>query len=125
MELEKYFERRRLPCAGGLAGQVTRMSQAIALIDCVLLHVERKAMMHAMSIQPKLSACSLAVPAGARAISRLSMAKFSSAVAIPSSSRFLILGDCLNIVLFYAEAALIDPAEVILSLYVPLRGGLI
>jgi CRP/FNR family cyclic AMP-dependent transcriptional regulator len=32
------------------------MSCAIALTDCVLLHVERKAMMHAMSTQPKLSA---------------------------------------------------------------------
>jgi len=41
---------------GGLAGQLTRMSSAIALTDCVLLHVERKAMMHAMSVQPKLSA---------------------------------------------------------------------
>jgi CRP/FNR family transcriptional regulator, cyclic AMP receptor protein len=41
---------------GGLGGQVTRMSSAIALTDCVLLHVERKTLMHAMSIQPKLSA---------------------------------------------------------------------
>jgi CRP-like cAMP-binding protein len=41
---------------GGLAGQPARMSSAIALTDCVLLHVERKAMMEAMSIQPKLSA---------------------------------------------------------------------
>ena len=41
---------------GGLAGQFTRMSCAIALTDCVLLHVERKAMMHAMNMQPKLSA---------------------------------------------------------------------
>jgi len=41
---------------GGLAGQFTRMSCAIALTDCVLLHVERKAMMHAMDTQPKLSA---------------------------------------------------------------------
>jgi CRP/FNR family transcriptional regulator, cyclic AMP receptor protein len=41
---------------GGLAGQLTRMSCAIALTDCVLLHVERKAMMHAMNMQPKLSA---------------------------------------------------------------------
>jgi len=40
---------------GGLAGQFTRMSSAIALTDCVLLHVERKAMMHAVSTQPKLS----------------------------------------------------------------------
>ena len=41
---------------GGLGGQFTRMSSAIALTDCVLLHVERKALMQAMSIQPKLSA---------------------------------------------------------------------
>ncbi len=41
---------------GGLAGQLTRMSCAVALTDCVLLHVGRKAMMHAMSVQPKLSA---------------------------------------------------------------------
>jgi CRP/FNR family cyclic AMP-dependent transcriptional regulator len=41
---------------GGLGGQFTRMSSAIALTDCVLLHVERKALMHAMSIEPKLSA---------------------------------------------------------------------
>src|SRR5579862_4304218 len=41
---------------GGLAGQSTRMSSAIALTDCVLLHVEKKAMMHTMRIQPKLSA---------------------------------------------------------------------
>ena len=41
---------------GGLAGQLTRMSCAIALTECVLLHVERKAMMHAMNLQPKLSA---------------------------------------------------------------------
>src|ERR1700678_1953688 len=41
---------------GGLGGQFTRMSSAIALTDCVLLHVERKALMHAMSVEPKLSA---------------------------------------------------------------------
>ncbi len=41
---------------GGLGGQFMRMSSAIALTDCVLLHVERKALMHAMSMQPKLSA---------------------------------------------------------------------
>jgi len=41
---------------GGLAGQLLRMSSATALSDCVLLHVERKAMMHAMSLEPKLSA---------------------------------------------------------------------
>jgi CRP/FNR family cyclic AMP-dependent transcriptional regulator len=41
---------------GGLAGQPMRMSSATALTDCVLLHIERKAMMHAMSLEPKLSA---------------------------------------------------------------------
>ena len=38
---------------GGLAGQPLRMSSATAITDCVLLHVERKAMMLAMSLQPK------------------------------------------------------------------------
>jgi CRP/FNR family transcriptional regulator, cyclic AMP receptor protein len=41
---------------GGLAGQPTRMSSAVAMTDCVLLHVGKRAMMHAMSVQPKLSA---------------------------------------------------------------------
>ena len=41
---------------GGLAGQLLRMSSATALTDCLLLHIERKAMMHAMSVEPKLSA---------------------------------------------------------------------
>ena len=41
---------------GGLAGQPLRMSSAIAMTDCVLLHVEKKAMMQAMSLEPKLSA---------------------------------------------------------------------
>ena len=41
---------------GGLAGQFIRMSSAIAMTDCILLHVERKAMMLAMSREPKLSA---------------------------------------------------------------------
>jgi CRP/FNR family transcriptional regulator, cyclic AMP receptor protein len=41
---------------GGLAGQLTRMSSATAMTDCVLLHIEKKAMMHAMSQEPKLSA---------------------------------------------------------------------
>src|SRR5580693_1044797 len=41
---------------GGLAGQLQRMSSAVALTDCVLLHIERKAMMQAMSLEPKLSA---------------------------------------------------------------------
>jgi CRP-like cAMP-binding protein len=41
---------------GGLAGQLQRMSSAIALTDCVLLHIEKTAMMQAMSLEPKLSA---------------------------------------------------------------------
>ncbi len=41
---------------GGLAGQLLRMSSATAMTDCVLLHIERAAMTHAMSIEPKLSA---------------------------------------------------------------------
>jgi hypothetical protein len=32
------------------------MSSATALTDCVLLHIERKEMVHAMSLEPKLSA---------------------------------------------------------------------
>jgi CRP/FNR family cyclic AMP-dependent transcriptional regulator len=41
---------------GGLAGQLLRMSSATAMTDCVLLHVEKKAMTQAMSLEPKLSA---------------------------------------------------------------------
>jgi CRP/FNR family transcriptional regulator, cyclic AMP receptor protein len=41
---------------GGLAGQLIRMSSAIAITDCVLLHVEKNAMMLAMDREPKLSA---------------------------------------------------------------------
>jgi CRP-like cAMP-binding protein len=41
---------------GGLAGQPVRMSSAVAMTDCVLLHVGKKAMMLAMSREPKLSA---------------------------------------------------------------------
>jgi CRP/FNR family cyclic AMP-dependent transcriptional regulator len=41
---------------GGLAGQILRMSSATAMTDCVLLHIEKKAMMLAMSREPKLSA---------------------------------------------------------------------
>ena len=41
---------------GGLAGQFVRMSSAIATTTCVLLRIEKKAMMHAMSLEPKLSA---------------------------------------------------------------------
>ena len=40
----------------GLAGQLLRMSSATAITDCILLHVEKKAMMQAMSLEPKLSA---------------------------------------------------------------------
>ena len=41
---------------GGLAGQQVRMSSALAITDCVLLHVGKKAMTLAMSREPKLSA---------------------------------------------------------------------
>ncbi len=41
---------------GGLAGQLVRMSSATAMSDCGVLHIEKKAMMHALSLQPKLSA---------------------------------------------------------------------
>jgi CRP-like cAMP-binding protein len=41
---------------GGLAGQLLRMSSATAMTDCVLLHVEKKAMMRALSLEQKLSA---------------------------------------------------------------------
>jgi CRP/FNR family cyclic AMP-dependent transcriptional regulator len=41
---------------GGLAGQLVRMSSATAMTDCVLLHVDKKAMLQAMSLEPKLSA---------------------------------------------------------------------
>jgi CRP/FNR family transcriptional regulator, cyclic AMP receptor protein len=41
---------------GGLAGQLLRMSSAIARTGCVLLHIEKKAMMQAMGLQTKLSA---------------------------------------------------------------------
>jgi CRP/FNR family transcriptional regulator, cyclic AMP receptor protein len=41
---------------GGLSGQPLRVSSATAMTDCVLLHVDKKAMMLAMSSEPKLSA---------------------------------------------------------------------
>jgi CRP/FNR family transcriptional regulator, cyclic AMP receptor protein len=41
---------------GGLAGQLMRMCSAIALTNCELLHVQKKAMMAAMAREPKLSA---------------------------------------------------------------------
>ena len=40
----------------GLAGQLLRMSSATAITDCILLRIEKKAMMLAMSLEPKLSA---------------------------------------------------------------------
>jgi CRP/FNR family transcriptional regulator, cyclic AMP receptor protein len=41
---------------GGLAGQAHQMSSAIAITDCILLHVEKNAMVRAMTAEPKLSA---------------------------------------------------------------------
>jgi len=41
---------------GGLADQPLRMSSAVAITDCTLLHVEKKAMMDALALEPKLSA---------------------------------------------------------------------
>jgi CRP-like cAMP-binding protein len=41
---------------GGLTGQLTRMSSAIAMTDCILLHIEKTAMMETLSLEPKLSA---------------------------------------------------------------------
>src|SRR5258707_8758213 len=41
---------------GGLAGQLLRMSSATAMTDCVLLHIEKKAMMRALSLEQELSA---------------------------------------------------------------------
>jgi CRP/FNR family transcriptional regulator, cyclic AMP receptor protein len=41
---------------GGLAGQPLRMSSATANTDCVLLHVQKKSMTLAMSLEPTLSA---------------------------------------------------------------------
>jgi CRP/FNR family cyclic AMP-dependent transcriptional regulator len=41
---------------GGLAGQLLRMSSATAMTDCVLLHIEKKAMMRALTLEQKLSA---------------------------------------------------------------------
>jgi CRP/FNR family transcriptional regulator, cyclic AMP receptor protein len=40
---------------GGLAGQALQMSSAVAMTDCVLLHVEKSAMVGAMAAEPKLS----------------------------------------------------------------------
>jgi CRP/FNR family transcriptional regulator, cyclic AMP receptor protein len=41
---------------GSLAGQLVRMSSATAMTDCVVLHVENRAMMFAMSREPILAA---------------------------------------------------------------------
>jgi CRP/FNR family transcriptional regulator, cyclic AMP receptor protein len=41
---------------GGLAGQLLRMSSATALTDCILLNVEKTALLREMTLQPKLSA---------------------------------------------------------------------
>src|SRR6202167_3932462 len=40
---------------GGLAGQLLRMSSATAMTECLLLHVEKKAMMRALAGEPKLA----------------------------------------------------------------------
>jgi CRP-like cAMP-binding protein len=41
---------------GGLADQPRRMSSAFAATDCILLHVGKKAMLHTLALEPKLSA---------------------------------------------------------------------
>ncbi len=41
---------------GGLAGQLLRMSSALALTDCILLNVDKTALLREMTLQPKLSA---------------------------------------------------------------------
>lgn len=41
---------------GGIAGQSLRMSSAVAMTDCTVLHVDRNAMMRALGREPKLSA---------------------------------------------------------------------
>ncbi len=41
---------------GGLAGQLLRMSSAVALTDCVLLNVDKTALLREMTLQPRLSA---------------------------------------------------------------------
>jgi CRP/FNR family cyclic AMP-dependent transcriptional regulator len=40
---------------GGLADQLFRMSSAVAITDCILLHIEKKVMLRALSLEPKLS----------------------------------------------------------------------
>jgi CRP-like cAMP-binding protein len=41
---------------GGLAGQLTRMSSASAMTDCILLRIDNKAMFQSLNLEPKLSA---------------------------------------------------------------------
>lgn len=41
---------------GGLAGQLVRMSSATAMTDCDILHIDKKAMMDALRLEPTLSA---------------------------------------------------------------------
>jgi CRP-like cAMP-binding protein len=41
---------------GGLSGQLLRVSSATAMTECVLLHIEKKAMMCALAAEPKLAA---------------------------------------------------------------------
>jgi CRP-like cAMP-binding protein len=41
---------------GGLGGQILRTSSATAMTDCILLHIEKRAMLQAMSLHPELSA---------------------------------------------------------------------
>ena len=41
---------------GGLAGQLTHMLSAVAMTDCVLLRIQKKTMIDAISREPKLSA---------------------------------------------------------------------
>ena len=41
---------------GGLSGQPLRLSSATAMTDCVLLHIDKAAMMRTLSREPKLSA---------------------------------------------------------------------
>jgi CRP-like cAMP-binding protein len=41
---------------GGLSGQPLRLSSAIAMTDCALLHIDKHAMMSALTREPKLSA---------------------------------------------------------------------
>jgi CRP/FNR family transcriptional regulator, cyclic AMP receptor protein len=41
---------------GGLSGQLLRASNAIAMTECVLLHIERQAMVYALASEPELAA---------------------------------------------------------------------